>query len=92
MPWEDAVDEAYERKILRYVDLSAKVEQRGWLARVRPVEGGCRGFVGKAMIGQLAQSGIHGKSFKEAVKAMSEAAREASEWLWMRRIASWGSK
>ncbi|MGH0151409.1 UNVERIFIED_CONTAM: hypothetical protein FKN15_019883 [Acipenser sinensis] len=45
MPWEDAVDEAYERKKLRYAQLAAQVEQRGWRVQVYRVEVGCQGFV-----------------------------------------------
>ncbi|MGH0140139.1 UNVERIFIED_CONTAM: hypothetical protein FKN15_010183 [Acipenser sinensis] len=45
VPWEDAVDEAYERKKLRYAQLATEAEQRGWRVRVYPVEVGCRGFV-----------------------------------------------
>ncbi|MGH0119867.1 UNVERIFIED_CONTAM: hypothetical protein FKN15_059248 [Acipenser sinensis] len=45
VPWEDAVDEAYERKKLWYAQLAAEAEQRGWRVQVYPVEVGCRGFV-----------------------------------------------
>ena len=45
VPWEDAIEEAYERKKLRYSNLAAEAEDRGWKIRVRPVEVGCRGFV-----------------------------------------------
>ncbi|MGH0145913.1 UNVERIFIED_CONTAM: hypothetical protein FKN15_040099 [Acipenser sinensis] len=38
VPWEDAVDEAYERKKLRYAQLATEAEQRGWRVRVYPVE------------------------------------------------------
>ncbi len=37
VPWEEAIDEAYERKRLRYSDLAAQAEERGWTALVRPV-------------------------------------------------------
>lgn len=50
VPWEDAVDEDNERKMLRYVDLEAEMEQRGWRGRVGPVEIGCRGFVGRSKL------------------------------------------
>lgn len=39
VPWEDAVDEANERKKLRYSETAAEAEQQGWRAIVRPVEG-----------------------------------------------------
>ena len=38
VPWEDAVDEAFERKHLRYAELAAEAQQRGWNTEVRPVE------------------------------------------------------
>ncbi|MGH0157353.1 UNVERIFIED_CONTAM: hypothetical protein FKN15_033297 [Acipenser sinensis] len=41
VPWEDAVDEAYERKKLWYAQLAAEAEQRGWRVRVYPVEKDC---------------------------------------------------
>jgi len=45
VPWEDAVDEAYERKKLWYAHLATEAEQRGLRVQVYPVELGCRGFV-----------------------------------------------
>ncbi len=37
VPWEDAIEEAYERKNLHYSNLAAEAEDRGWKIRVRPV-------------------------------------------------------
>lgn len=48
--WEAAVEEAFERKSLKYTELAADAEQRGWKSKVCPVEVGCRGFVGKSTI------------------------------------------
>lgn len=47
VPWEVlcAVEEAYERKKLRYTDLAADAQQQGWNIKVCPVEVGCRGFI-----------------------------------------------
>lgn len=40
------MQEAFERKKkLRYTDLTAEAEQRGWTVKICPVEVGCRGFV-----------------------------------------------
>ncbi|KAJ8011633.1 hypothetical protein DPEC_G00060290 [Dallia pectoralis] len=50
VPWEAAVEEAFERKSLKYTELAADAEQRGWKAKVCPVEVGCRGFVGNSTI------------------------------------------
>ncbi|MGH0149973.1 UNVERIFIED_CONTAM: hypothetical protein FKN15_024531 [Acipenser sinensis] len=38
VPWEDAVDEADERKKLWYAQLAAEAQQQGWRVRVYPVE------------------------------------------------------
>ncbi|KAL1278284.1 hypothetical protein QQF64_024957 [Cirrhinus molitorella] len=38
VPWEDAFEEAFERKKLRYSNLASEAEQKGWKIRVRPVE------------------------------------------------------
>ena len=93
VPWEDRVEEAYERKKARYAEMAAEAEQRGWRARVRPVEVGCRGFVAKSVIALLTELGIRGRCLKLAVSNMSLAAERASEWLWLRRKhPSWGAR
>ena len=38
VPWEDSVDEAYERKHLRYDDLAAEARHHGW--NTSPTSGG----------------------------------------------------
>ncbi|XP_067296059.1 cilia- and flagella-associated protein HOATZ isoform X1 [Pseudorasbora parva] len=38
VPWEDAIDEAFERKRLRYANLAAEAEGRGRTVKVWPVE------------------------------------------------------
>ena len=48
IPFEDAIEEAFERKKLKYVELVAQERQRGWQAHTRPVEIGVRGFVAKS--------------------------------------------
>ncbi|XP_056138426.1 hydrocephalus-inducing protein homolog [Lampris incognitus] len=37
VPWEAAVQEAFERKKLRYTELAMEAEQRGWRAKIYPV-------------------------------------------------------
>ena len=85
VPWEDAVDEAYERKHLRYAELAAEAQHRGWNAEVRPVEVGCRGFVARSTTKLLTDLGIRGQSLCSVIKAASEAAERSSQWLFMRR-------
>ena len=85
VPWEAAVGEAYERKQLKYADIAAEAEQRGWRARVLPVEVGCRGFVATSTTRLLKGMGVRGQAFRRAVKSLSEAAERSSRWLWIKR-------
>ena len=92
VPWEDAMEEAYVRKSLRYAELAADAEQRGWKAKVCPVDVGCRGFVGRSTTRLLKDMGI-GQAQRQAIKALSSAAEQASRWLWVkRRDTSWAPK
>ena len=85
--------EAYERKRLKYSDIAAEAEQRGWRAQVLPVEVGCRGFVAMSTIKLLKGMGVRGQAFRQAVKSMSEAAERGSSWLWIKRKDSnWAGK
>ena len=93
VPFEDSVEEAYERKKLRYADLGAEAEQRGWKVRFCPVEVGCRGFVARSAVSLLGELGVRGQSLRKIVKEMSDEAVRSSQWIWYRRNSvSWGSK
>ncbi|KAM3863017.1 neuronal PAS domain-containing protein 4-like [Diretmus argenteus] len=72
VPWESAVEEAFERKSPKYTELAADAEQRGWKAKVCPVEVGCRGFVGKSTIRLLKDLGIRGQAQRQPIKALSD--------------------
>ncbi|KAJ8362447.1 hypothetical protein AAFF_G00373990 [Aldrovandia affinis] len=93
VPWEAAVGEAYERKRLKYSDIAAEAEQRGWRAQVLPVEVGCRGFVATSTTKLLKGMGVRGQAFRQAVKSMSEAAERSISWLWIKRKdPNWAAK
>lgn len=93
VPWEDSVEEAYERKKLKYADLAAEAEQRGWKARVCPVEVGCRGFIARSTLSLLGELGISGRSLQQVINQLSEEALKGSQWIWLRRNdVSWGPK
>lgn len=85
VPWEGATEEAYERKKLRYTELAADAQHRGWNAQVYPVEVGCRGFVAASTIRFLKDVGIQGQALRQIIKSMSEAAERSSQWIWMKR-------
>ena len=81
VPWEDAIDEAFELKGLRYANLAAEAEGWGWNVKVWPVEVGCRGFVARSTTRLLKEVGIRGQT------------QRSSHWLWLkRRDATWAAK
>ena len=93
VPWEDAIDEAFERKRLRYANLAAEAEGRGWNVKVWPVEVGCRGFVARSTARLLKEVGIRGQAQRKAIKELATAAERSSHWLWLKRKdAIWAAK
>ena len=93
VPWEEAIDEAFERKRLRYANLAAEAEERGWNVKVWPVEVGCRGFVASSTTRLLKEVGIRGQAQRRAIKELATAAERSSHWLWLkRRDPSWAGR
>ncbi|KAL1277462.1 hypothetical protein QQF64_024135 [Cirrhinus molitorella] len=93
VPWEDAIDEAFERKRLRYANLAAEAEGQGWNVKVWPVRVGCRGFVARSTTRLLKEVGIRGQSQRRAIKELANVAERSSHWLWLkRRDATWAAK
>ena len=48
IPFEDVIEEAFERKKQKDAELIAEARGKGWQAHMRPVEIGVRGFVVKS--------------------------------------------
>ena len=84
VPWEENIDEAYERKQLRYDELKETCIKAGWNTRCFPVEVGVRGFPAKSINKLFSTIGICGKEKKLAIKQLAEAAERGSNWLWLR--------
>ena len=53
VPWEENMEWAHERKLLRYEQLAQDCKSKGWRCDVFAVEVGCRGFVGKLTVNLL---------------------------------------
>ncbi|KAK7913726.1 hypothetical protein WMY93_013937 [Mugilogobius chulae] len=49
VPWEDRIEEAFERKRAKYRELVNQCRSQGWQARCNPIEVGCRGFAGQGV-------------------------------------------
>lgn len=68
VPWEDAIDEAYERKKLHNANLAAEAEERGWRVKVHPVGVGCRGSLASSTARLLKEVGIRGQTQRKTIK------------------------
>ena len=89
VPWEEAMDEAHERKLERYALLQEECVSNGWRCQVRPVEVGCRGFVGTSTRTLLSAFGFGGRELNTHIRHLSDAAEAASRWLWLKRQDQW---
>ena len=85
VPWESRIDEAHERKRLKYVDLQSQCNENGWKTTCFPIEVGCRGFVSTSLVSALGRLGMRGKDRKAVLRKVGEAAERASNWLWIKR-------
>ncbi|XP_030004234.1 uncharacterized protein LOC115429122 [Sphaeramia orbicularis] len=89
VPWEDRIEEAFERKLSKYTGLISDCQQAGWKARCFPVEVGCRGFAAQSLARAFSNLGIEGESRRRAIRNATEAAERASRWLWLKRGKPW---
>ena len=93
VPWEQGLQEAYERKKLRYTDLVAECQEKGWRATTYPVEVGCRGFISLSTQRFLRDLGFTAGKSKGIMKDLAEEAEKGSFWLWLRRKdKTWGNQ
>ena len=82
VPWEENMEEAYERKMARYEPLRADCEDNGWHCAVVPVEVGCRGFIGRSTLKFLSSLGLDNKSKKLITSRLQRTTEYASRWIW----------
>ncbi len=61
VPLEDRSEEAFERKLSKYVGLVSDCQQAGWRARCLLVEVGCRGFAACFLVKACSSLGIDGE-------------------------------
>ncbi|KAK0145090.1 hypothetical protein N1851_016010 [Merluccius polli] len=72
VPWEDRLEEAFERKLSKYARLVSDCHQAGWRARCFPVEVGCRGFAARSLARAFSTLGIEGERKRRAIRSITE--------------------
>lgn len=91
VPWEEWMEEVFERKREKYDSLVSNCHRQGWKARCLPVEVGCRSFAGQSLCKACTALSITGERRRGAVYNSTEAAEIASRWLWIKRADLWSS-
>ncbi|XP_019617765.1 PREDICTED: uncharacterized protein LOC109465064 [Branchiostoma belcheri] len=85
VPWEDRMEEANERKRMKYQEPVSRCREKGWKTWYFPVEVGCRGFIGQTLWKALGQLGVAGKKRREVTKRVTKTTVDASLWVWTLR-------
>ena len=85
VPWEERIEEAYERKAAKYEELVNNCKENGWKTWCFPFEIGCRGFIGRSANRAMSIIGLTGKEKMKMLRDASDQAERASNWLWMKR-------
>ena len=82
VPWEENMEEAFERKKTRYETLRTECEDNGWTCQVLPIEVGCRGFIGRSTTSYLSKLGLTSHMRRSTIQRLQSAAEGASSWIW----------
>lgn len=77
------MEEAQEWKRAKYRELVEQCHGNGWRTRCKPVEVGCKGFVGLSLHQALKLLGI--QQMNKAHKNISEDDEKAFNWIWKRK-------
>ena len=91
VPWEENMEEAFERKLGKYQELLDNCRVNGWRTYCFPVEIGCRGFAGQSMIRALTRLGITGQKRRKAIQLILDTVEKATRWIWINRANEWSS-
>ena len=89
VPWEERMEEAHERKNIKYQQLVEECQEKGWRVWCLPVEVGCRGFVSQSVWRALRVLGVIGKHRRKLIGQLSKGAESASCWIWRKREEKW---
>ena len=74
------MEEAFERKKLRYENLRMECEDKGWACQVMPIEVGCRGFIGRTT-SYLTRLRLTNRVRRRATQQLQTAVERASSWI-----------
>lgn len=79
MSWEESIEEAHERKLLRYEQLLAEVRERGYGCKLVQFEYDCRCFSAACLKSILKYRGIQKQN--KVIMTCGEKALEGCAWI-----------
>ena len=83
--WETNIDDAYNRKNVRYENLCNFCEDEGCATDCLPIEVGARGYVGRRIPALLTKLGFNSKEKNELIREIQSTAEKTSFWIWLKR-------
>ena len=88
--WEDNIDDAHERKMRRYDDLTETYILEGFDAECITIEIGARGFIGHRLLTLLRRLRMPPRNIKQLTNENQKKVEECSYWIWLKRNdATW---
>ncbi len=78
--WEERMEEARERKLVKYQALIQECQQVGWRAWTFSVEAGCREFTRQSLWSNLSRLEVRGAIRRRLVANISKQAETTSTW------------
>ena len=89
VPWEERLEESFERKREKYQALTDTCTEKGWKAWCFRVKVGCRGFPAQSLWRTFSRLGVTGQVRKRAISVVARETESASLWLWRKREEKW---
>ena len=84
-PSEENVERQHEAKLLRYTDLRADCELRGWKVHLFAVEVGARGYTAQSLSSCLRALGLGSRPLRACLQEAGDEALRTSFWVWFWR-------
>ena len=84
-PSEENVERQHEIKLLRYTDLRADCELKGWKVHLFAVEVGARGYTAQSFSACLRALGFRSRPLRACLQQVGDEALRTSFWVWFLR-------
>ena len=89
-PCEENIEVQHNNKLMRYQDLKADCEVKGWKVYLFAVEVGARGYTGQSLSSCLKSLGLRNRPLRSCLEGAGDEALRTSFWVWfLKENDSW---